>query len=95
MPPAVQNLVSAPLPLAVVAMLLVQTAGVAYFGGSRITAIESKIQQIDQAVGAMSSHEKRLIVTEEGVLRIREDLAEIKTLLRERASNEDPTLKIK
>lgn len=87
--PPFRDLINAPIPLSVVAFLMIQTAGFVWWGASatnhmdrRIAALEMIAIQADKVTQSRNGHEGRIIVLEQMAVRVRDDLAEIKVMLR-------------
>ena len=96
MPQAMKDILSAPIPLSVVAFLILQTMGFVWWGtnvvngmAARIAAVEVSINQQQKVDENNSSHEGRIIVLEQLADRVRDDLAEIKALIRGGAGSRD------
>jgi hypothetical protein len=84
-----RDILSAPIPLSVVMFLIIQTMGFVWWGSNvvntiaaRVSAVELTLANVSKTADSHASHEGRIIVLEQGVFRVRDDLAEIKTLLR-------------
>lgn len=91
MPQTLKDIMSAPIPLSVVMFLIVQTMGFVWWGSNivngisaRVSSVEMTVAQITKVTESQASHEGRIIVLEQMSNRIRDDLAEIKTILRGR-----------
>lgn len=86
MPPVGNNpfdLLKQAFPLPVVATLVVYTMGASSFISSWKSDIEARLLAQEKVTTALSSHESRLVILEQQFLRFREDLIEIKAILRE------------
>jgi hypothetical protein len=70
------------VPITIVFMFVVQTVTLVYIGTSWKADIDSRVAALEKSENRMTSYEARIIVLEQGVLGIREDLSEIKELLR-------------
>lgn len=70
------------VPITIIGALIVQTLIFTYTGTAWKVDVDSRLAALERSDGGQASHESRIIVLEQGVLRIREDLAEIKALLR-------------
>lgn len=91
-----KDVLSAPIPLSVVVFLIAQTMGFVWWGSnelngisSRISSLEASIVQLNKLDEGRSSHEGRIIVLEQVAVRVRDDLAEIKNILRNRYGTQD------
>lgn len=85
----VRDILSAPIPLSVVLFLIMQTTGFVWWGSTQINIISARISalemitiQMDKSMQARNSHEGRIIVLEQMAQRVRDDLSEIKVLIR-------------
>ena len=91
MPPAMQNILAATLPLPVAAIMLLQAVGITWWVSGQFQNIEDRVGALERADLSVVNHEARIIILEQRALRVSEDLAEIKLMLRERkASNGNP-----
>lgn len=84
MPPAVQSFLHQSLPLPVVAVLLLQTAGFVWIGSDKFTSIDMRLAVIEKFIEGQSGQNDRIIILEQSLGGIKEDLAEIKKMLREK-----------
>lgn len=89
MPQNIKDILSAPIPLSVVFFLILQTMGFVWWASAQVNDINLRIAQlhssvvgIEKSVSAVSSHEGRIIVLEQLAGRVRDDLQEIKVILR-------------
>lgn len=85
MSPAVQSLLHQSLPLPVVAVLVLQTAGFVWVGSNQLTEINMRISVIEKAIEAQFGQKDRIIILEQGMNVIKEDLQYIKTMLRDQS----------
>jgi hypothetical protein len=83
MPPAVQSFLHQSLPLPVVAALLLQTAGFVWIGSDKFTSIDMRLAVIEKFIEGQSGQNDRIIILEQSLGGIKEDLADIKKMLRE------------
>lgn len=83
MPPAVQSFLNQSLPLPVVAVLLLQTAGFVWIGSDKFTSIDMRLAVIEKFIEGQSGQNDRIIILEQSLGGIKEDLADIKKMLRE------------
>lgn len=83
MSPAVQSLLHQSLPLPVVAVLVLQTAGFVWVGSNQLTEINMRISVIEKVIEAQVGQKDRIIVLEQGMNVIKEDLQDIKGMLRD------------
>ena len=83
MPPAVQSFLHQSLPLPVVAVLLLQTAGFVWIGSDKFTSIDMRLAVIEKFIEGQSGQNDRIIILEQSLGGIKEDLADIKKMLRE------------
>ena len=86
-----KDLLSAPLPLSVVAFLILQTMGSVWWASAQvndvhlqISTIRSLLDRIVDEAKAASSQEGRIIVLEQAIGRNAEDIKDIKDTLRTR-----------
>lgn len=82
MPPAVHSILQQTLPLPLVAVLVLQTAGFVWIGADKLTSVNMRLAVLEKVVEAQVGQRDRIIVLEQGMNGIREDLIEIKDLLR-------------
>ena len=82
-------------PLPVVVTLVVYTMGASTYVSTWKSEMESRMKVLEKVAEAVVPHENRLVVLEQQFLRIRDDLAEIKTMLRDKKASLDgvPSLK--
>lgn len=85
MPPAVQSFLHQSLPLPVVAVLLLQTAGFVWIGSDKFTSIDMRLAVIEKFIEGQSGQNDRIIILEQSLGGIKEDLADIKKMLREQS----------
>lgn len=85
MSPAVQSLLHQSLPLPVVAVLVLQTAGFVWVGSNQLTEINMRISVIEKVIEAQVGQKDRIIILEQGMNVIKEDLQYIKTMLRDQS----------
>lgn len=83
MPPAVQSFLHQSLPLPMVVVLLMQTAGFVWIGSDKFTSINMRLAVIEKAIDAGANQSDRIIILEQSLGTIKEDLTYIKTMLRE------------
>ena len=90
MPPAIQNLLSSALPLPVVIVLLVNAVALTWFASGQLQdlkrqnmEIASRVIALERADIPVANHEARIIILEQSRVQSAEDIAEIKTMLRE------------
>ena len=74
------------VPISIIGALIVQTLIFVYVGTAWKVDIEGRVNALERSDNSQATHESRIIVLEQGVLRIRDDLAEIKALLRNEKS---------
>lgn len=82
MPPAVHSLLQQSLPLPFVAVLVLQTAGFVWLGSDKFNAINTRLALLEKVVEAQVGQKDRIIILEQGMAAIKDDLAEIKQILR-------------
>lgn len=70
------------VPITIIVMFAVQTLTLVYVGTSWKADIEYRVGALEKSMSESAPHESRIIVLEQGFLRIREDLSEIKDLIR-------------
>lgn len=90
MPPVVNNTtdwLKQAFPVPVVITMILYTMGVSSYVSSWKSDIEARLTVMEKAMQALSNHESRIVILEQAALRIREDLSEIKLLLREKKSS--------
>ncbi len=83
MPPAVHSFLSQSLPLPMVAVLLLQTAGFVWIGSDKFTSINMRLAVLEKSADGQAGQKDRIIVLEQSLGTIKEDLADIKAMLRE------------
>lgn len=72
------------VPIGIILALFGQTLFFTYTGTAWKVDIDSRLAALERSDGVQSTHETRITVIEQGINRIREDLAEIKELIRGR-----------
>lgn len=72
------------VPIGIIGALIVQTMIFVYIGTAWKVDIEGRVIALERSDTIQSTHETRITVIEQGIVRIREDLAEIKALIRGR-----------
>ena len=82
MPPAVHSILQQTLPLPLVAVLVLQTAGFVWIGADKLTSVNMRLAVLEKVVEAQVGQRDRIIVLEQGMNGIRDDLVEIKEILR-------------
>ncbi len=70
------------VPITIILAFIAQTLILTYIGTSWKADIENRVNMLERSDDKASSHDTRIVVLEQGMLRIREDLSEIKTLIR-------------
>ena len=82
-------------PLPVVVTLVIYTMGASTYVSTWKSEMESRMKVLEKVAEAVVPHENRLVVLEQQFLRIRDDLAEIKVMLRDKKASLDgvPSLK--
>lgn len=88
MPPAVHNILSATLPLPVVAILLLQVVAVTWWASGQFLELDARVAALERQERLVADHASRIIVLEQSYIVVREGIAEIKTLLRRDARQE-------
>ena len=88
MPPAVHSLLQQSLPLPMVAVLLLQTAGFVWIGADKLTSVNMRLAVLEKVVEAQVGQRDRIIVLEQSMNGIRDDLVEIKDILRGRPNGQ-------
>lgn len=76
------------VPIGIIAALIAQTLFFTYTITAWKVDVDSRLTALERSDGVQSTHETRISVIEQGIVRIREDLAEIKELLRNRQTGE-------
>lgn len=92
MPPVINNTtdwLKQAFPVPIVITLVLYTMGASSFISSWKTDIEARLTLQEKLLNSLASHENRIVILEQAALRIREDLLEIKALLRERKASSD------
>ncbi|MEN6644296.1 MAG: hypothetical protein ABFE08_17795 [Armatimonadia bacterium] len=79
-------------PTPVVVTLILYTMGASTYVSSWKSEIEAKLSALEKVALSMGSHENRLVVLEQQFIQIREDLAEIKLMLREKRASAIPKI---
>ena len=74
------------VPIGIITALFFQTLFFTYIGTAWKVDVESRLGALERSDSVQSTHETRITVIEQGINRIREDLAEIKVILRGRQS---------
>lgn len=82
MPPAVSSILQTNLPIPVVAVILLQTAGLAWVGADKYSNLSMRLAVLEKVAEAQVGQKDRIIVLEQTMGNIREDLSEIKALIR-------------
>lgn len=82
MPPAVSSILQTSMPIPVVAVIILQTAGLAWVGADKYSNLSMRLAVIEKATEAQAGQKDRIIVLEQTMGNIREDLSEIKQLIR-------------
>lgn len=75
------------VPIAIITAIIIQTFSFVYFAISWKVVTESRLAVIEQAIKRDESQEARIIVLEQVAIRISDDLAEIKSILRSERHN--------
>ena len=70
------------VPITIIIMFAIQTLTLVYVGTAWKTDIDARIKALEKSEDKSSSYESRIIILEQGLLSIRDDLSEIKTILR-------------
>jgi len=78
------------VPISIIFALFVQTVVFVYVGTSWKADTDSRISALEKSENSRDSHENRLVVLEQQFGYIRNDLAEIKTLLRRQIPGQTP-----
>lgn len=95
MPPIVNETslwVKQAFPFPVVVTLVLYTMGASTFVSTWKSEMEGRIRSLEKTAEAMDPYENRIVVLEQQFLRIRDDLAEIKILLRDKKASLDRAL---
>lgn len=82
MPPAVQNLLQTSLPMPVVVVLVLQTAGFAWIGADKYTNLDMRMAAIEKLLDTQAGFRDRIVVLEQNMTIIREDVRDIKQIVR-------------
>lgn len=93
MPPVVNDTTTwlkQAFPFPVVVTMILYTMGASSFISSWKTDIEARLTAQEKVLTALATHESRIVVLEQQFIRIREDLSEIKLMLRERTGHLSP-----
>lgn len=75
------------VPITIIAALVAQTLFFTYIGTEWKTVTESRINSLEKYQAATENQKDRILVLEQSIMRVREDLAEIKDLLRAQGEN--------
>lgn len=70
------------VPITIIGAIVFQTVFFTYVGTAWKTDVESRLHVLEKSDDSRMTHENRIIILEQGVLRIRDDLSEIKQLIR-------------
>jgi hypothetical protein len=70
------------VPIGIIAALVVQTVVYTYIGTEWKTVTDNRINSLEKYQAATENQKDRILVLEQNIMRVREDLAEIKDLLR-------------
>lgn len=70
------------VPIGLILALLVQTVVITSWGSAKFENYEGRITNLEKSDDAQQTYERRITILEEKFGYIRDDLAEIKTLLR-------------
>jgi hypothetical protein len=81
-------------PFPVVVTLVLYTMGASTFVSTWKSDMESRVKLLEKEAAAMVPYENRIVVLEQQFLRIRDDLAEIKVMLRDKKASLDERLAI-
>ena len=81
MPPRENWHLDKKVPIGIIGALIVQTLIFVYVGTAWKVDIEGRVIALERSDTVQSSHETRITVIEQGIIRVREDLAEIKAIL--------------
>lgn len=87
MPPVVNDTsawLKQAFPLPTVVTLLLYTMGASSLITTWKADLEARVTALEKVITTLNSHETRIVVLEQQYTRIREDLGEIKLLLREK-----------
>lgn len=71
------------VPISIIGAIVAQTLIVVSIGTAWKADVENRLQALEKEQDGISSHETRIVVLEQGMLRIRDDLSEIKQLIRQ------------
>lgn len=82
MPPAVTSILQTSLPIPIVAVILLQTAGMAWVGADKYSNLSMRLAVLEKVADAQTGYKDRIIVLEQNFQGIREDLADIKSMLK-------------
>lgn len=91
MPPVVNdsaNWLKQAFPFPVVVTLVLYTMGASSFISTWKADMEARVNALEKVLGALNSHENRIVVLEQKFIGITDDLSEIKMLLRERVRSD-------
>jgi hypothetical protein len=70
------------VPISIIAALVAQTLFFTYIGTEWKTVTDNRINSLEKYQAATENQKDRILVLEQNIMRVREDLAEIKDLLR-------------
>lgn len=71
------------VPISIIGTIVAQTLIFVYIGTAWKADVENRLHALEKEQNGISSHETRIVVIEQGMLRIRDDLSEIKQLIRQ------------
>lgn len=71
------------VPISIIAAIVCQTLFFVYIGTAWKADVENRLRGLEKSQDDTANHETRIVITEQGLLRIREDLSEIKQLIRQ------------
>ena len=71
------------VPISIIAAIVCQTLFFVYIGTAWKASVENRLHSLEKSQDGTSNHETRIVVIEQGMLRIRDDLSEIKQLIRQ------------
>jgi len=78
------------VPISIIVALFVQTIVFVYVGTTWKSDVDARIASLEKSDGERDTHENRLIILEQQFGYIRQDLAEIKSLLRRQVPPIEP-----
>lgn len=76
------------VPIAIIVALIAQTLFFTYIGTEWKTVTDNRINSLEKYQAATENQKDRILVLEQNIMRVREDLAEIKDLLRAQKSGQ-------